>query len=683
MPDVVYMSEKEKFSAIVEELARYNASGRPLLVGTAANERSEVCSALLQRRGVPHQVLNAKQHEREAQIVAKAGELGSVTIATNMAGRGTDIVLGTFERQELINHWREHGLAPKKCKADDPDCAEQLVRHWAGIFLPEKKREGTPEELRERLVKEWNSSNHPILALGTHVQALGGLHILGTERHDSRRIDNQLRGRSGRQGDPGSSQFFLSLEDSLMRRFAGPKVQALLRRLGMKEGDDITSPMVSKQIEKAQAKVELHNFEIRKNLLEYDEVMNEQRKTIYSMRQDILEHTDQRDRVLEMMDHVAESAAGTYMNPALDRSERDPAALSSWINEVSGIDLGADQLVEVGSERLPGWLAKRFRETYEAKEAQVGAAAKANESARVTDAEEALKEALDLFLSAVPEDIEHNAVSFSAWYRHRSSAELDPAELVLPVDDNGENSPEQIAALKRTLLERGVAAVREREAESTQGVMRRFESVELLRTIDTKWKDHLLSMDHLRDSIGLRSYAQVDPKVEYKKEGYQMFRELLDNIRTDVISHVMHREPPIDPFGLSHLTRLVPIGPTEPMESHEIHEEAPPEPQEMPSREVLEAQHEAHLLSQQPAEPTGPAAKVGRNDPCPCGSGTKFKKCHGKQAGDDAGPAAPAAPIPPSAGDAGGDGGGVPKVGKNKPCPCGSGKKYKQCHGKA
>jgi preprotein translocase subunit SecA len=282
MPDVVYMSEKEKFDAIVNELARYHASGRPLLVGTASIERSEVCSALLQRRGVPHQVLNAKQHEREAQIVAKAGELGAVTIATNMAGRGTDIVLGTFEREELLAHWRENGLAPYKLKSDDPECAEKLVRHWAGIFLPEKKRDGTPEELRERLIKEWKSTNHPILALGTHVQALGGLHILGTERHDSRRIDNQLRGRSGRQGDPGSSQFFLSLEDSLMRRFAGPKVQALLRKLGMREGDDITSPMVTRQIEKAQAKVELHNFEIRKNLLEYDEVMNEQRKTIYS-----------------------------------------------------------------------------------------------------------------------------------------------------------------------------------------------------------------------------------------------------------------------------------------------------------------------------------------------------------------------------------------------------------------
>ncbi|MHC5018689.1 MAG: hypothetical protein ACYTGX_00985, partial [Planctomycetota bacterium] len=273
---------------------------------------------------------------------------------------------------------------------------------------------------------------------------------------------------------------------------------------------------------------------------------------------------------------MAATAATTYMNPALDASERDSGALASWVNEVGGFDVTPEQILEVGSERLGPWLAQRFREAYAAKEARVEQAAKENESARVADTKEALTEALDLFLSAVPEDIEHNAVSFAAWYRHRCSAALDPIELVLPVREDGTHDPEQIDQLKATLLERGLAAVREREAESSQGVMRRFESVELLQTIDGKWKDHLLSMDHLRDSIGLRSYAQVDPKVEYKKEGYQMFRELLDNIRTDVVSHVMRREPPIDPFGLSHLTRLVPIGPTDPTESHEIHEEHPP-----------------------------------------------------------------------------------------------------------
>ncbi len=541
-PDVVYLKEPAKFDAIEEEIVRLHSAGRPLLVGTISIEKSEHLSERISRRGVPHQVLNAKQHEREAQIVSKAGLLGAVTIATNMAGRGTDIILGAFTEQQLLDHWVLNGLAPRGLRADRPraEVEEALLRHWADHFLepegpvgkvekpPAEPRDLPLDEIRSRLEKAWEGTHHPRLRLCRSVAELGGLHILGTERHEARRIDNQLRGRAGRQGDPGTSQFFLSLEDQLMRWFAGPWVQAFLRRLGMQEHDDITSPMVSRQIERAQKKVEIHNFEIRKNLLEYDEVMNEQRKLIYEMRQDVLETPDQRERVVEMLEQSVRDACATYMNPGVDASDRDAPGLWAWLRERLGIETTAEGLRKEDALELPKKLSAQARSLYEGKEGRIG-----------------------------------------------------------------------------------------------EETLRRMETFVLLDTIDAKWKDHLLAMDHLRGSIGMRSYAQVDPKIEFKKDGYAMFRQMLESVRSDVAGLLFRLEPPPDVASLAPVQHFMP-------ESESGGSEARPA---APPSEVRDARREALQRTNAPPAEQKPAASadtVGRNDPCPCGSGKKYKKCHGK-----------------------------------------------------
>jgi len=465
MPDVVYMTAREKYYAIVDEIVRVNEQGRPVLVGTTSVEKSELLSGLLKRRGVKHYVLNAKHHDREADIVADAGQAGRVTLSTNMAGRGTDIVLGD-------------GVVDK-----------------------------------------------------------GGLHVIGTERHESRRIDNQLRGRCARQGDPGSSIFFLSLEDDLMRRFAGERVQSMLKKFGMEEGEEISHPWVSKSIAKAQKKVEAYHFDIRKNLLEYDGVMNEQRTLVYDQRQSILEGEGLSLMVRGMMEEVCSLQVPRYLSQeAIEESVEadgevieayDPLAeLDTWANSAYGID--EDFQLDAGRSQADhaGVFSDRIMEAYQER------------------------------------------------YAERTSA-------------NGEEN------------------------------MQRAERFILLMELDDKWKDHLHAMDTLRHAIGLRGYAQIDPKIAYKREGYEMFSEMLDRFRASVTQLVLRVQ-----VGEEDEQEL-----DSGLDDAEFEHSglAPGTQPESPMQEASDPSAQAPVKTI-----VNKAPKVGRNDPCLCGSGKKFKKCCGR-----------------------------------------------------
>ncbi len=439
-PDVVFRTVEEKFNAAAREIKELHKKGQPVLVGTTSVEDSERLSEKLKRMGVPHEVLNAKYHEREAEIVAHAGEKGMVTIATNMAGRGTDIVLG----------------------------------------------EGVAE--------------------------LGGLHILGTERHESRRIDNQLRGRSGRQGDPGSSRFYLSLEDDLLRIFGSDRIAGLMDKLGMEDGEPIEHSMLSKAIENAQRKVEAHNFEIRKHLLEYDDVMNKQREVIYSQRKQIMKGENLREDIMSFLEDIADALVETYEDEKAPPAEWDWDGLEKRLRGQFALELGLDdkEREAMNAEGLREHLLELFRKAYEAQ--------------------------VELF------------------------------------------GPEEMASAERFLL---------------------------LQVLDGLWKDHLLNMDHLRDGIGLRGYGQKDPLQEYKREGFEMFMDMIQRFREE---------------SVSLLLRIVP------MRQEEVDA----------LEEKRRRQQERELSMNRGEEGTKPRPvrrkekKVGRNEPCPCGSGKKYKKCCGR-----------------------------------------------------
>jgi preprotein translocase subunit SecA len=477
--DVVYRTEKEKFAAIVEEIKECHERGQPVLVGTISIEKSERLAGLLSRNGVKHNVLNAKQHEREAEIVAQAGRKGAVTIATNMAGRGTDILLG-----------------------GNPDFMFKQVL-YREENLPDDRKLAVYEEIKADCEKDKQD-----------VVNLGGLHILGTERHESRRIDNQLRGRSGRQGDPGTSRFYLSLEDDLMRIFASERVSQLMLKLGMEEGVPIEHGMVTRAIANAQKKVEAHNFEIRKQLLEYDDVMNKQREVIYQHRRAVLGGTNLKDDIYDMMAGVVDSALNVYCPAEQYPEEWDVKGLTEMMQSQFGLDItqgkndGGESLRDLGRDALVEDLKKYVREVYERKEQELGA-----------------------------------------------------------------------------------------------DLMRFLEKTFMLQVIDHHWKDHLLGMDHLRDGIGLRGYGQKDPLIEYKREGYDLFAAMMERIKSDTLERLF----------------LV----------QAAKGEAPPPPL------ITSAPPPMRLTLNRGDEPTPPqtvqrsADKVGRNDPCPCGSGKKYKKCHG------------------------------------------------------
>jgi preprotein translocase subunit SecA len=462
-PDVVYRTEKEKFKAVVKELEDLYAKGKPVLVGTLSIDKSERLSEMLKRKGIPHHVLNAKIHEREAEIVAQAGRYKAVTISTNMAGRGTDILLGgnpIFLARVLAK-----GKEDEETTSAALEEAKQICEH-------EKEQ----------------------------VIALGGLHILGTERHESRRIDNQLRGRSGRQGDPGSSRFYVSLEDEIMRIFGSDRISPLLGKLGMTEDMPIEHPLITKAIENAQSRVESHNFDIRKYLLEYDNVMNKQRETIYGMRKEIISDGEAKERVLDMVDDLIGGFVDQYAPEKVYPEEWDLDSLKNRLYETFFFHIDLDHL-DVRSITKAGLLER----------------------------------------------------------------------------------------VKDSVL--SVYQAKEREFGET--TLRSLEQYITLSSLDSHWKEHLLSLDHLREGIGLRGYGQKDPLREYQRESFELFLEMLDRVNLDTVSKLFAIQPA----------------------RHE------------------EVRHEAPVFfmnrgDEEPSEQKG--RKIGRNDPCPCGSGRKYKKCCGK-----------------------------------------------------
>ena len=475
-PDVVYRTEPEKFRAVVEEIRELHEKGQPVLVGTISIEKSERLSGLLKKAGVKHVVLNAKYHEKEAEIVAQAGRGGAVTIATNMAGRGTDIVLGG----------NAEFLARERLHRQNVDLAALTQEEWEGAL--------------NEVDQEFQQGREQVIAAG-------GLHILGTERHESRRIDNQLRGRSGRQGDVGSSRFYLSLEDDLMRIFASDKVSSIMQRLGMEEDVPIESRLISKRIESAQKQVEAHNFSIRKHLLEYDDVMNQQRKTIYGLREQFLSKSDQKEYLLELSEDVIGGFVDSYCDADSDPEEWDGEGLRKAVAQQFGLDLRHEniQVEQLNREELLQAIGARAREKYERKDQEIG-------------------------------------------------------------------SPE----------------------------MRQYERLILLNVLDAHWKDHLLAMDQLKEGIGLRGYGQRDPLVEYKKESFATFEQMMDGIEEQSLRYLYLLQPVEDRDKVREMERRqrkqeMVMGPAE---------EAP-----------------------EPRRPVVRGPKIGRNEPCPCGSGKKYKKC--------------------------------------------------------
>jgi preprotein translocase subunit SecA len=487
--DLVYLTQEEKYTAIIADVKQCQEAGRPVLVGTASIESSEYLDHLLQKEGIEHKVLNAKYHDREAEIIAQAGRPGMVTIATNMAGRGTDILLGGNWEAEVAS------------------------------------LENPTEEQIAQIKAEWQKRHQQVIEAG-------GLHVIASERHESRRIDNQLRGRAGRQGDPGSSRFYLSLEDNLMRIFASDRVKNFMKALGMEAGEAIEHRMVTNAIEKAQRKVEGRNFDIRKQLLEFDDVANEQRKVIYHMRNSLLASDNVSETINEFRRDALDQTVNAHIPPQSLPEQWDIAGLEEAIFNNFGLKLPIQQWLDEDD--------KLYEET-----------------------------------------------------------------------------------LREKILETLVAAYNEKEDMAGAEALRSFEKQMLLRVMDDLWKDHLTTMDHLRHGIHLRGYAQKNPKQEYKRESFNLFQELLENVKRDtirVLSHVqVRREDPVEEEArMRH-------------EAEEMAKRMQFQHAEAPAISQPEMQEpeegEAAIV---PLEPARNDQKIGRNEPCPCGSGKKYKHCHGK-----------------------------------------------------
>ncbi|HOK45047.1 MAG TPA: SEC-C metal-binding domain-containing protein, partial [Bryobacteraceae bacterium] len=516
-PDVVYRTEEEKFRNAAKEIKACQERGQPVLVGTISVEKSEKLSGILRRMGVKHEVLNAKNHEREAYIVAQAGRKGAVTVSTNMAGRGTDILLGGNPEYQTKEYFRKQNR--------DPDTVPR--EEWDAVF--QRYKEETDLEHEE-------------------VVALGGLHIVGTERHESRRIDNQLRGRAGRQGDPGSSRFYLSLQDDLLRIFGGERIQNLMLRLGMEEDVPIESRLITKRIEAAQKAVEAQNFAARKHLLEYDDVMNKQREFIYRWRRQLLEKQDQREWVFETSRSILQFFIDSRMPEKSHPSTWDLAGLQTDVNSQFGVKINTAELASMNRQEIEDAIFEQIENKYREKEELIG--------------------------------------------------------------------PE---------------------------AMRETERLIMLHVIDTQWKDHLLSMDHLKEGIGLRGYGQKDPLVEYKKESFMLFEALRDRIEDEVIRYLFFLRP-------AEADRLpLPLADQEPSEDTEAEQELVAAAaqraaaqatiedftrniQRKKDKEMAELQFVGGERSATTAKTVVKTTKVGRNEPCPCGSGKKYKKCCGVNA---------------------------------------------------
>jgi preprotein translocase subunit SecA len=481
--DLIYLTTLEKYEAIAEDIEECRKQKRPVLVGTVSIENSELLSNLLKKKKIPHAVLNAKFHEKEADIIAQAGRPGTVTIATNMAGRGTDIVLGGSWMAEV-----------------------------------EKLDEPTNEKI-EKIKQDWQKLHDAVIEAG-------GLHIIGTERHESRRIDNQLRGRAGRQGDPGSSRFYLSLEDSLMRIFASERMATMMKRLGMKEGEAIEHPWVTRAIENAQRKVEGRNFDVRKQLLEYDDVANDQRSVVYEQRNELLDEGDISETIVAIREDVINSVISEYVPPQ--------SLAELW--DLKGLE-----------ERLRGDF--------------------------------------------------HIDVPLQKWLEEE------------------EHFHEEV--LRERVLEKLIESYQEKEEMVGPEVLRRFEKSIMLQSLDQHWKEHLAAMDHLRQGIHLRGYAQKNPQQEYKKEAFALFTDMLEALKLDVVT-VLSKVKVRAPEDVDAVDEQRKAADSAPREFR--HEQSGPAAEEPTQQNDADAQ----------GQPVRKGAKVGRNEPCPCGSGKKYKHCHGK-----------------------------------------------------
>jgi preprotein translocase subunit SecA len=518
--DVVYRTEEEKFRNAAKEIKTLNEKGQPVLVGTISVEKSERLSGILKKMGVRHEVLNAKNHEREAHIVAQAGRKGAVTVSTNMAGRGTDILLGGNADALLEERLKKLGKS--------------------GDLLPASEL----EEIKAQI-------GHEIEAEHNEVVALGGLHILGTERHESRRIDNQLRGRAGRQGDPGSSRFYLSLQDDLLRIFGGERMQNLMLRLGMEEDVPIESRLITKRIAAAQKAVEAQHFASRKHVLEYDDVMNKQRQAVYGMRRQLLEGVNQKERIVDIVRSILGSYVDQYIPEGARSDQFDLIGLQTAVLNQFGLKLDVEQFAGLDRGEIEQQITDQLIARYDEKERMIGA-------------------------------------------------------------DN----------------------------------LRQAERIIMLNVVDNQWKDHLLSMDHLKEGIGLRGYGQKDPLIEYKKESFTMFQDMMERIEDETIRYL---------YFMRIESGDVPLPYPEPEEDME-EDEGVLEPRTIPAqteeqqrqaqRSVLDLTRNIHRKKDRelaeiqlaggdgsgPSKTVSKGAKVGRNELCPCGSGKKYKKCHGAAA---------------------------------------------------
>jgi preprotein translocase subunit SecA len=577
-PDVVYRTEPEKLEAVVNGILQedgskangirqYYESGQPVLVGSISIEKSEKIAEHLRKSGIPHQVLNAKQHEREAKIIAQAGRKGAVTVSTNMAGRGTDILLGGNPEAMTREHFLKNKLAIPYAPAgsvigangnatETPAEAENgaaasaaagsaqaggiatasaaaTVAAPANVPMVLFQQEGRIFQVpADQWKPVYDQFSEQCRTEHDEVIAMGGLHILGTERHEARRIDNQLRGRAGRQGDPGASRFFLSLDDDLLRIFGGERMKSLMYRVGMTEGVPIESKMLSNRIENAQKAVEAQNFEARKHLLEYDDVMNKQRETVYSLRRGVLEGADQKEYVLERAESIAADLTETYCPREINPGQ---------------------------------WNTTQFT----------------NE-----------------FLNQFGMDLKVSGIDF----------------LRINHDD-----------LLNTVIDKVKARYEEKEKLFGAPVLRWLERRILLDIVDTQWKDHLLTLDHLKEGIGLRGYGQKDPLVEFKREAFNLFEEMMDRIDTESVRFLFlvrpaeGEQPRPQAPGAEEPARPKPLAIQQQLERRQ-------------QRQQQNLQFQAGPAQAEAPKPVRAGAKVGRNDPCPCGSGKKFKKCHGATA---------------------------------------------------
>lgn len=829
--DRIFLSQKDKWNAIVDEIKAFHDAGRPILVGTTSVEKSEHLSDLLTRRhNIQHEVLNAKQHEREANIITSAGRLGAVTISTNMAGRGTDIRLGPVTKESLIDHWKRRGICPKHVTPDmDEDAIIAAVyRHMAPRELDLKKGEVeamSDEDVRLALLRHW-ATNHTALGekkvnsmdaaslaaaldeggsfllhrlrIFRTVEDLGGLHVIGTERHEARRIDNQLRGRSGRQGDNGSSRFFLSLEDDLMKMFAGETTLKLLSRLGMKEGDSIEHPMLSRSVERAQRKVEERNFLWRKNILEYDEIMDVQRGIFYGLRQEVLEGRDIKRLIFEYIEESVNDAVSNYLNPNYAAN-----CVNEWVNENLGVHIDSDRIrkkdrddvykiiqtdakeesaemirVTLGEylsldtdpsewdwKGLADWANTRFKanvkmtelreldraaiarrleaaaeklidETdlapidqylvpnYGAKELAQWANNKFGTDFKIEDfqldphhpdlervveivmdrAKKAYRErevtypvdfALEMTAANMQQDPQRALSQFAFWAKMKFGVEWKledltnrqpkeiRAELIEAArkwDDDriDKRANEAVAAgrspesLEKWFNENYASRLTEEElaeaAEDPFAVARnkiqqiirseltQLERWVLLQILDQAWKDHLYSMDQVKDSIGLRAFSQRDPRIEFKQEGARLFNKMQGSIRdrvTDLVFKArLSAQPPQQqqrPMQRPVQSPAVQGAQQQQQQQQEQRAEQPAPPRPIsPAQPAttaaaaamagMAAQKQRDLeAAQQAGAPGGKGAQkprrvgpaVGRNEPCPCGSGKKFKQCCG------------------------------------------------------